>query len=90
MPTVSPCTTMVSPAKPIPLVVTATYTSPFTALIVSHFHKSKYENSTCNNSAGGDAMSVARGCLANVTYSSAIGIVFTKMTINGGLASASC
>lgn len=35
-------------------------------------------------------MSVARGCLANVTYSSAIGIVFTKMTINGGLASASC
>ncbi len=35
-------------------------------------------------------MSVARGCLANVTYSSAIGIVFTKMTINGDLASASC
>ena len=35
-------------------------------------------------------MSVARGCLAHVTYSSAIGIVFTKMTINGDLASTSC
>lgn len=58
-------TTMVSPAKPIPLAVAATYTSPFTPPIVNYFHKSKYENSTCNKSAGGEAMSVARGCLAN-------------------------
>ena len=34
-------------------------------LIVNYFHKSKYENSTCNKSAGGDAISVACGSLAN-------------------------
>ena len=32
MPTASPCTTMVSPAKPTPLAVAATYTSPFIPL----------------------------------------------------------
>lgn len=32
---------------------------------VNYFHKSTYENSTCNNSVGGDAMSVAHGSLIN-------------------------
>lgn len=45
MPTVSPCTTMVSPAKPIPLVVAATYISPFIPLNANEFHESKHENS---------------------------------------------
>lgn len=35
-------------------------------------------------------MSVARDYLANATYSSTIGIVFTRMAVNGDLESASC
>ena len=71
MPTVSLCTTTVSPAKPIPLVVAATYTSPFIPLNANKFHESKHEKSTCYNFAGGEALPVARCSLANVTYSSA-------------------
>jgi cytoskeleton bundling-enhancing protein CbeA-like protein len=71
MPTASPCTTTVSPAKPTPLAVAATYTSPFTPLSVNYLHESKHENFTCNNSAGGEALPVTRGCLANVTDTSA-------------------
>ena len=71
MPTASPCTTTVSPAKPTPLAVAATYTSPFTPLSVNYLHESKHENFTCNNSAGGEALLVTRSCLANVTDTSA-------------------
>jgi hypothetical protein len=48
------------------LAVAATYTSPFTPLSVNYLHESKHENFTCNNSAGGEALPVTRGCLANV------------------------
>ena len=68
MPTVSPCTTTVSPAKPIPLVVAATYISPFIPLNANEFHESKHENSTCYNFSGGEALSVARCSLANASY----------------------
>jgi hypothetical protein len=49
------------------LAVAATYTSPFTPLSANYFHESKHENFTCNNSAGGEALPVTRGCLANAT-----------------------
>jgi cytoskeleton bundling-enhancing protein CbeA-like protein len=49
------------------LAVAATYTSPFIPLNANYFHESKHENSTCNNFAGGEALPVTRGCLANVT-----------------------
>lgn len=55
----------------IPLVVAATYTSPFIPLNANKFHESKHEKSTCYNFGGGEALSVARCSLANVTYSSA-------------------
>ena len=38
---------------------------------VNYLHESKHENFTCNNSAGGEALPVTRGCLANVTDTSA-------------------
>lgn len=43
------------------------YTSPSIPLNANEFHESKHENSTCYNFAGDEALSVARGCLANVT-----------------------
>jgi hypothetical protein len=49
------------------LAVAATYTSPFTPLSANYFHESKHETSTCNNFAGGKALPVTRGCLANST-----------------------
>lgn len=58
-------------APQIPLVVAATYTSPFIPLNANKFHESKHEKSTCYNFGGGEALSVARCSLANVTYSSA-------------------
>ncbi|BEK75767.1 hypothetical protein EATA6166_36590 [Enterobacter asburiae] len=65
--TVSPSITTDSPAKPIRLVVVATYTSPFIPLNVSYFHERKNEISTYNKYAGGEAMPVARDYLANAT-----------------------
>ena len=54
MPTVSPCTTMVSPAKPIPL--TQLRLRIHRRLLHPSLTTSqdKYENSTCNKSAGGE------------------------------------
>ncbi len=42
------------------------YTSPSIPQNANKFHESKHEKSTCYNFAGGEALSVARGCLANV------------------------
>lgn len=53
----------------LPLVVAAMYTSPFIPLSSNYFHESKHEHSTCYNFSGGEALSVARCSLANVTYS---------------------
>ncbi len=39
--------------------------------LFARLHESKHENFTCNNSAGGEALPVTRGCLANVTDTSA-------------------
>lgn len=44
------------------------YTSLFIPLSANKFHESKYENSTCYNFAGGEALPAARCSLANASY----------------------